>query len=65
MYAIEPVFAGARPGAAADRFKIDLEVPIVRVDTGEARRRARPLPAAMHRSGAACANAPITKSAAR
>jgi hypothetical protein len=24
-----------------------------------------PLPAAMHRSGAACANAPITKSAAR
>ena len=61
MDTVEPVFAGPSPGAAADGFKIDPEIPVSLIDAGETRRRAGAVTAAMHRSGAACANAPITR----
>ena len=38
---VEPVLLGARAGAAADGFEIDPEMPVSRVDAGEARGRAR------------------------
>jgi hypothetical protein len=40
MDTVEPILLGARAGAAADGFEIDPEMPVLWVDTGEARCRA-------------------------
>jgi hypothetical protein len=62
--AVEPVLLDAAK-TAADRFKIGPEPPVLRVDAGERSLSCTTRCRQRHHSGAACATAPITRSAAR